>query len=248
MSEPDGAVAPGQRRRQRVIIAGVIAAAVLVFLGVAAVLGGDDDTVDSSATSSTPSSTSVLPSTTLRFDAPPAQPRDTAVTTTAEPPSPPSTEATTTTSTTAAPPSTAPPPRAQPGPTVATTAGRHQPLRAAVAQARARWESLDRSSGYVYRTRPRCFCPASDNEISVDGAGQVTGQRTRAGDPEPQPPSIAEVFDQIEAAIAADSAEISASFDRHAGFPVEVSIDPDARVADDETGRTVVWLVFGAAG
>lgn len=248
MSEPDGSLAPGQRRRQQLIVVAAVAVAVLVFLGVAAVLGDTDDSVETSATtSSTAPSTSAGPTTTERFDAPPPQPRG-APTTAVEPPPPSTTEATTTTSTTAAPPSTAPPPRAQPGPTITTTSGRHQPLRAALAQARTRWESLDRSSGYVFRTRQRCFCPARDNEISVDGAGQVTGQRNRAGDPEPEPPSISEVFDEIEAAIAADAAEISASFDRDAGFPVELRIDPDDRVADDETGRTVVWLVFRTAG
>ncbi len=96
----------------------------------------------------------------------------------------------------------------------------------------------------MFRTQRRCFCPATDNEIAVDAAGAVTGQRNRSGATEPDPPTIDDVFAAIEGAITADADEIIVSFDRDLGFPVDLTIDFDDAVADDEQGRRVEWLVL----
>lgn len=216
---------------------GMIVAGVIVALAA----GGDDGDVTIAATSTTAVSSSTT-STTLSFEAPPAQEPATPSTATPAPPptEPPTTEPPPTTSTTAA-PTTTTPPRADAGPTVTGTEGDHDELQAALDVARARWDGRS-FDGYVYRTTRVCFCPRSENEIFVDDAGVVTGQRTISGEPESEPPTIDDLFDQLEAAIDGDAASISASFEQTLGYPVRFSIDFDEMIADEEQGRTTRWL------
>lgn len=242
-SDPQGS---GPDRRRLVLLVVLAAAIAAAGIGFAIARATNDDGEVAAEATTTIASTTTAPvssTTTLRFGAPPAQeltpapPAQAPTTTTSSAPPP------TSSSTTSAPPVTVPPQRPRPGPTYESTAGGHEDLIAALQAARRRWADVERADGYVFRTQRRCFCPRTDNEITVGPDGTVMDQRTLAGDPEPDPPTIDDVFDRIEAAIVDDADRISVTFDRRDGFPIEFDIDPDDLVADDEVGREVSWLV-----
>ena len=129
-------------------------------------------------------------------------------------------------------------------------------------RAQSRWERsgavifvLDgeiRTRDYTYRVAWKCFCPpeyvADVDVVVVDG--QVTqlsfAEPEFTGEvPDPQRfGPVSELFAFVEDAVARDAARIDATFDPDRGYPANVFVDFDERMADEERGFIVRSLSF----
>ncbi len=142
----------------------------------------------------------------------------------------------------ATPTPTAVPPTATPAPPAATpTATNPGSPEAALLQAQERWASSG-NTGYTYTGAWTCFCPQeylADTRVIVEG-GQVTA--VESADPGfdtiPAPERFVPVeglFALVREAIDQNAARIEVSYDETYGYPVDLFIDHDERMADEET-------------
>ncbi len=131
------------------------------------------------------------------------------------------------------------PPTATPTPNVVDAP------QAALQQGQGRWE---RSSiaDYTYTGAWTCFCPEeylADTQVTVDG-GKVTAVGPVASNdgaipaPERFLP-IEGLFALIQDAITQNAALIEVSYDEIYGYPTELFIDYDDRMADEEDRFTI---------
>lgn len=178
---------------------------------------------------------------------------------------------TTVTSATAAPPSTVPapttsvapapaitssapattaPPAAPPdtvstgpaGDSLATTAGAHGPMQAALTAARQRWLAGRPAQGYVWVYERSCRCSPRKVEATVDGGGSVISARSLdrgATEPVVGALTVDAVLAQLQEAIDGNAASIGARFDPVLGLPTFSSVDRSTAVADEERGLSV---------
>lgn len=122
-------------------------------------------------------------------------------------------------------------------------------LQAELRAAQKQWEQAG-SDDYSYVGRWLCFCPPEYTDpVDVEvRAGEVT--RVRYRDPGslgavPDPEryrSVEGMFAYIQDAIEAGAASIDASYDGAYGYPVDVFIDRDERIADEEYGFRLEML------
>ena len=160
--------------------------------------------------------------------------------------------ATATPSSTAAPPATAtttpPTPTSTPtaaGPAATPTPNDPTPAEAALLEARERWEQAG-VVDYSYTGAWTCFCPEdyrADTQVVV-ADGTVTAVHSAAADVETIPAperflSIEGLFALIQDAITRDAARVEVSYDETYGYPVELFIDYDERMADEEDRFTI---------
>ena len=112
-------------------------------------------------------------------------------------------------------------------------------------RAEARWERFGPES-YVYEVRRLCYCGVeSIGPVRVlVGSNAVVRTYVESGAPVPedaQPlfPTVQGLFALLRAAFAEAAAEVDVSYDPALGYPTELWIDYDERVADEELGMTV---------
>ena len=116
-------------------------------------------------------------------------------------------------------------------------------------RAQSRWERSGITS-YTYRAARQCFCPqeyVAQVEVQVVNR-QVTDTTfvdpDHTGDvPDPQRfGTISNLFSFVQDAIEQDSHSINAVYHPELGYPTEVFVDYDRRMADEEQGFTVSAL------
>ncbi|MBA3468261.1 MAG: hypothetical protein H0T53_01330 [Herpetosiphonaceae bacterium] len=116
-------------------------------------------------------------------------------------------------------------------------------------QARERWASHG-SRSYDFELSINCFCPPEYTEpVIVAVRAGVPVAVTSAASGRPVDPdrrswyervdTVDELFALIEDAIARDAARLAVSYDQTHGYPTEISIDYDFRIADEELGLQV---------
>jgi hypothetical protein len=117
-------------------------------------------------------------------------------------------------------------------------------VQAKVLKNQARWERSNIST-YSYTTSWHCFCMREYvAQVSVE---VVDGEVVEVNfiDPSlgevPKPGrfvTIDGLFDHLQNALDQDAFNISATYDDQLGYPVEVFVDYDQRIADEELGFT----------
>ncbi len=116
-------------------------------------------------------------------------------------------------------------------------------------RARSRWDR-SRITSYTYSAKWQCFCIqeyVADVEIRVVN-GQVTGTTfvdSSVGGDVPDPErfgTVENLFSYIAGAVAGEAARIEVEYHPETGYPAEVFIDRDERLADEEMGFTVSSL------
>ena len=133
-------------------------------------------------------------------------------------------------------------PTATPAPPTPTpTASAPGSPEAALQQAQARWASSG-IADYAYIGAWTCFCPEeyrADTQVTVDGGSVTDVSSADPGfDTIPAPERFVPVeglFALIQEAIDENASRIEVSYDETHGYPVELFIDHDARMADEET-------------
>lgn len=118
-----------------------------------------------------------------------------------------------------------------------------------LAKAEARWAGTGFAS-YDFDVRVSCFCVASSFgsvTISVRNLVPVSAVRTDSGKTVDtlylqQIATVDRMFASAHGFIAARPASFKATYDSSLGFPTMVQVDPNATVADDEFGFTVLGL------
>lgn len=120
-------------------------------------------------------------------------------------------------------------------------------------EARARWAAA-RPAAYAITLRRGCFCgqeavgPAA---VEVEGQAVVARTYVETGQAVPARwapffPPVEGLFDLIGDAIAADAASLDVTYDPAFGHPTRVTVDYDARVADDELDLVVLSFSPGS--
>ena len=101
---------------------------------------------------------------------------------------------------------------------------------------RARW-ARQHLRDYRFRLRVTCFCPFRGRAVTVVVRH---GRPHGAGDSQKQLDTVPEMFAQIRRALDDPKAgEVAVRYDRHRGFPRNVSIDRIKNAIDDEIAWTV---------
>lgn len=114
------------------------------------------------------------------------------------------------------------------------------PLRHDLRQARAQWAS-ESPATYSFVFRRSCFCGTEfvrAVRIVVADGTVVSAVFADDGSPIQTPlaevPTIPDLFDEIEAAIASRADRMDVAYDEAYGYPVDVSIDFIEQAIDDE--------------
>ena len=116
-------------------------------------------------------------------------------------------------------------------------------------RAQSRWDRSNVTS-YTYKARWQCFCIqeyVAEVEVQVEN-GQVTATNfvdsSISGDvPDPERfGTVENLFSHVAEAVAGEAARITAEYHPETGYPTEVFIDRDERIADEESGFTVTSL------
>lgn len=118
-----------------------------------------------------------------------------------------------------------------------------------LAENRARFRASVGSS-YRYEYRNVCFCgPDTRLEVQVMVRNGMRTSVTSVADGTPVPAgrweeflTVEEVFDVIQGAFDAGAATVQVSYDEALGYPNDVFIDFDERIADEERGFTLARL------
>lgn len=102
-------------------------------------------------------------------------------------------------------------------------------------------------SSYTYEYRNICFCgPDTRRHVRVTVCDGARVRVVRVDDGTTIPPgqwseflTVAEIFDDIQTAIEEGAASARVDFDESLGYPRDVHIDVDERIADEERGYAV---------
>lgn len=108
------------------------------------------------------------------------------------------------------------------------------------------WESEGPAS-YVFDYRVVCYCPPEITRavtITVDDGEVVGATYVDSGEPvDPfspgDYPTVGDLFDEIESALAEDPYSIRAEYDPQLGYPTDVFVDFEENTADEEWGFVV---------
>ena len=124
-------------------------------------------------------------------------------------------------------------------------------VNAGLLRARSRWDR-SRITSYTYNAKWQCFCIReylADVEVRVEN-GEVTGTTfvdSSIGGEVPDPErfgTVENLFSHIAEAVASEAARIDAEYHPETGYPSDVFIDRDERLADEEMGFTVTSLTW----
>ena len=116
-------------------------------------------------------------------------------------------------------------------------------------RARSRWDR-SRITSYTYIARWQCFCIqeyVAEVEVRIE-SGQSTSTSFVDSSFEGEVPdperfgTVENLFSHIAEAVAGEAARIDVEFHPETGYPTEVFIDQDERMADEEMGFTVTSL------
>jgi len=114
------------------------------------------------------------------------------------------------------------------------------PLRHDLRAARSQWDS-ESPAAYSFVFRRSCFCGTEflrAVRITVADGTAVSAVFADDGSPIqtplPEVPTIPDLFDEIEAAIASRADRMDVTYDQGYGYPVDVSIDFIEQAIDDE--------------
>lgn len=123
---------------------------------------------------------------------------------------------------------------------VAACSSPFAPLRHDLHAARSQWDS-EEPAAYSFVFRRSCFCGTEflrAVRIRVEEGTVVSAVFADDGTPIQTPlaevPTIPDLFDEIEAAIAARADRMDVTYDEGYGYPVDVSIDFIEQAVDDE--------------
>ena len=113
--------------------------------------------------------------------------------------------------------------------------------KAELTDARERWESR-RPSHYQYNYQQTCFCHyESTRAVTIRVVNGAVTAAWYLSDNSPVPaqylvfyPTVDELFETIDRAIAQDAERLEVEYDRRTGHPTRIDIDYDDRMADDE--------------
>lgn len=121
--------------------------------------------------------------------------------------------------------------------------GPDQPAR--LEDARALWARVG-PRDYSFEYTPNCFCVLGGQRVLVivDNDAVVSARHVGTNDAVDAAllrsiPTVPELFDIIQDAIASRAYRVEATYDAHYGYPVHAGIDYDANAIDDEFGFTV---------
>ncbi len=112
--------------------------------------------------------------------------------------------------------------------------------------AKLKWQQK-KPPHYAYTLRHTCFCPPEYTQpLEIRVSAGVIQQATLLTDQKPLPPerkaeakTVKALFAIIQNAIDRKAASIVVKYDANYGFPTSISIDLDARMADEEIYYTV---------
>ena len=115
---------------------------------------------------------------------------------------------------------------------------------------KAHWKAAD-IEDYEFQFKLNCLCNWPSTEPVVIGVADnriVAVTRVRDGEVLPAEAfaryrTVEGLFDLIQRKIGELPADLSVTYDPDLGFPVEIRIDHSARIADDESGYRVAWLM-----
>ena len=115
-----------------------------------------------------------------------------------------------------------------------------------LSRARRTWSSND-IRDYEYVVKRNCFCVLGGVAVRITVRNDVVYAREIDGTSVPVPqsmsslyPSIHGLFTVIQDAIDARAYELTTEYDYTYGFPTDIWIDYDRRVADEEEGYTLL--------
>ena len=114
-----------------------------------------------------------------------------------------------------------------------------------LAIARAMWTDAA-LGGYTMTITRSCFCPPEYRgpyTVAVDG-GEVAsvtyeGRPAEVG----EPPTVDALFALLESAYAEGAARVDVTYHDELGYPLELWIDRDERLADEEIGYAISELI-----
>lgn len=114
------------------------------------------------------------------------------------------------------------------------------------------WEAVGPAS-YVFDYHVVCYCPPEITRavmIEVEDDAVVAANYVDTGEPvDPfvpeEFPTVDDLFDEIESALAGDPYSLEAVYDPELGYPTQVFIDFEENIADEEWGFVVSRLVSG---
>ncbi len=120
---------------------------------------------------------------------------------------------------------------------------RYRALAETVDQERERWET-NRPPAYQFTYQRICFCvPDWVRPVVIDVTDDRIGRILYADDATPVGPTywksyhtIDGLFALIDSALARDAAQVTVQFDEALGYPTQLYIDEDLRIADEELG------------
>ena len=110
--------------------------------------------------------------------------------------------------------------------------------------ARQKWRGLGLSD-YRYQFRQICFCAppvTTPALVTVRGGSLVDAVYVASGDPVADAsriPTIDGLFAQLQEAVDERAAEVRVQYDATLGFPTQIYIYRDRRMADEEIGYEV---------
>lgn len=122
--------------------------------------------------------------------------------------------------------------------------------RTTLAQARARWAAQGGENYTVELTRScECILAGRRMLVTVQNGSVASAEYFESGDPVAGAelsyvPTVEDLFDLIEDALAQPAAAFLATYDEQYGYPTRIEIDPSATTADDEVSWSVRDLVL----
>ena len=112
----------------------------------------------------------------------------------------------------------------------------------ALDEAMARWETAG-FEAYQMTLRRSCFCPSPDYTGPFDVTvrdGEIEAVRLEGAEVDAERAlTVGDLFDLLEEAYERGAVTVNVTFDPEAGYPTELYIDYDERMADEEIGYTV---------
>ena len=122
---------------------------------------------------------------------------------------------------------------------------RYRALAETVHAQQERWASNGFST-YKYTYQRSCFCvPDWTRPVVIDVKDNRIGRIVYADDEVPVGPTywksyhtVDELFALIDSALVRDAAQVTVQFDEALGYPTQLYIDEDLRIADEELGIT----------
>jgi hypothetical protein len=120
-------------------------------------------------------------------------------------------------------------------------------LLSALDENRVKWRSQN-VTAYEYDLETVCFCGYRPARVSVKDGAVESAVHLDDGSPVDQPeldayPTIEELFDYTEGAVAYHYDFVSATFDANLGYPTDIALDPHCDMYDEGIAYLASGLV-----